>query len=158
MEHIVRPGQVKMSNDSRDVLVTSSLGSCVGLTLYDRVAKVGGLIHCMLPLSKIDPHNAGEHPAMFVDTGVTALIQGLFDLGAERTSMVAKVAGAANMCGGKGVFKIGEANQAVLRKILWKNDILISGEDLGGNAPRTMVLEMSSGRTLVRSMRRKIVL
>ena len=49
---------LKMSQDANDILVTYSLGSCVGLALYDKVAKVGGLIHCMLPLSKIDKDKA----------------------------------------------------------------------------------------------------
>jgi len=39
----------------------------------------------------------------------------------------------------------------VVRKILWKNNILISGEDVGGSKPRTMVLDMSTWRVTIRS-------
>jgi chemotaxis protein CheD len=49
-----------------------------------------------------------------------------------------------------GVFNIGERNHTVLRKVLWKNDILVAGEDVGGNAPRTMYLHMDSGRTILK--------
>ena len=49
---------MRISETPDDVLVTYSLGSCVGLTLYDPVAKVGGMIHCMLPLSRMDRRKA----------------------------------------------------------------------------------------------------
>ncbi len=63
---------MKIAQNREDVIVTYSLGSCVGLTLYDPVAGIGGMIHCMLPLSKIDPEKARIKPYMFVDTGVAA--------------------------------------------------------------------------------------
>ena len=61
---------MKLSTNEGDVLVTYSLGSCLGLSLWDPVAHVGGLIHCMLPLSKIDPVKAKTNPYMFTDTGL----------------------------------------------------------------------------------------
>jgi len=143
-EMLVRSG-------GEEVLVTYSLGSCVGLALYDPAIRAGGLIHCMLPLSKIDPAKAQAAPAMFVDTGVPALLQALFDLGAEKKRLVAKVAGASSLLDEKGLFKIGERNYTVLRKLLWKNDILIAAEEVGGTAARTMYLHMATGRTVIRS-------
>lgn len=134
-----------------DVLVTYSLGSCVGLALYDPQAGVGGLIHCMLPLSKIDPAKAQHKPEMFVDVGVPALLQAVYDRGAKKKNLIAKVAGAARLLDEKGTFKIGERNYTVLRKVLWKNDILIAAEDVGSSIPRTMYLYMNSGRTVIKS-------
>ncbi|HOX06990.1 MAG TPA: chemotaxis protein CheD [Planctomycetota bacterium] len=143
-EMLVRSG-------GEDVLVTYSLGSCVGVAAYDPVARAGGLIHCMLPLSKIDAAKAAAAPAMFVDTGVPALLNALFEYGAERKRLVVKVAGASSLLDEKGLFKIGERNYTVLRKLLWKNNILIAAEDVGGQVARTMYLHMATGRTVIRS-------
>lgn len=151
MNQTVGISDMRVSKRPDDVLVTYSLGSCVGLSLHDPVAGVGGIIHCMLPLSKIDPVKAQANPCMFADTGIPALIQALFDLGAERKNLVAKVAGAASLLDDKGLFRIGERNHTVLRKVLWKNSILIAAEDVGGTQARTMYLFMGTGRTVIRS-------
>ena len=150
MNHIVGIAEMQVSGDAGDVLATYALGSCVGLSLFDPERRVGGLVHCMLPLSRIDPAKAERQPLMYVDTGVTVLLQALFDMGAQRKSLVAKVAGASKIMDANGVFNIGERNYTVLRKILWKNDILVSGEDVGGSVPRTMYLHMDSGRTVLK--------
>lgn len=149
MAHVVDISDMVVSDHRDDILVTYSLGSCIGLSLHDPVAGVGGLIHCMLPLSKIDARKAEHTPCMFVDTGVPLFLQKAFDLGARRRHLVAKVAGAARSLDEKGMFNIGERNYTVLRKILWKNSILIASESIGGAHPRTMRLYMNSGTTTV---------
>ena len=148
---VVDIADARVSNDPSDVLVTYSLGSCVGLTLYDPQECIGGLIHCMLPLSKIDPAKAAAAPAIFTDTGVMALLQAMFDLGASRRRLIAKVAGAAALMDEKVMFKIGERNFTVLRKILWKNDILIAAEETGGTIARSLYLYMDTGKTVIKS-------
>ena len=150
MMRTVGISDMAISHSPEETLITYSLGSCVGLSLYDPGAGVGGLIHSMLPLSKLDPAKAAVNPCMFVDTGVPALLQALFDLGARKASLVAKVAGGSAIMDENGVFKIGERNCTILRKLLWKNDILVSGEDTGGSVPRTMSLSMATGRTVLK--------
>ena len=142
---------MKVSKRSDDILVTYSLGSCVALSLYDPVVGVGGLIHCMLPLSKIDPVKARANPYMFTDTGVQALLQAVFDMGAKRENLVTKVAGRARLLDSKNLFRIGERNYTVLRKVLWKNNILITSEDVRGTISRTVYLYMDTGRTTIKS-------
>jgi len=149
--HTVGIADMKVSNRPEDIIVTHSLGSCIGLALYDPVVRCGGLIHCMLPLSKIDPEKARVSPLMFTDTGVPALLQAVFDMGAERSRLIAKVAGAASVLDDKGLFKIGERNYTVLRKVLWKNNILIASEDVGGTTARTVYLHLETGRTVIKS-------
>jgi len=142
---------MKMSRNSEDVLVTYSLGSCVGLTLFDPVAGIGAMIHCMLPMSKIDPDKARLKPYMFVDTGVAAMLGDLYAAGAQRHNLIAKVAGAGSPLGREQTFRIGERNYTILRKYLWKNNILIAKEDVGGTKARTLYLNMADGRTTVKS-------
>lgn len=149
-QRIVGISEMCVSQDPEDVIVTYSLGSCIGVSVYDSIAKVGGMVHCMLPLSKIAPEKALAKPCMFADTGVTKLLQEIFNLGATRGNLTVKVAGAASLLDEKGLFKIGERNYTVLRKILWKNNLLIAAEDVKGTASRTMTLYMNTGVTTVK--------
>lgn len=142
---------MKVSSDKHDLIVTYSLGSCIGLSLYDPVAGVGGIVHCMLPLSRIDPARAASMPLMFTDTGASTLIQTVLEKGARKQRLIAKVAGAAKLLDNGNTFNIGERNQVVLRKVLWKNKILIANEETGGTRARTMILQMNTGKTLLRS-------
>jgi len=148
---VVDISEMQISDEPGRVLVTYSLGSCLGLSLYDPTRHLGGMIHCMLPLAKQDPEKAAAKPCMFTDSGVQALLQRLFEGGATRKNLVAKVAGCGAPLDDKGHFKIGERNHMVLRKILWKNEILIAGEDIGGKHPRTMYLDIDTGVTLIRT-------
>lgn len=149
---------MKLSNNRDDILVTYSLGSCAGLTLYDPVAGVGGMIHCMLPLSKIDPEKAKLKPHMFVDTGVAAMLGELYAMGAQRQNLIAKVAGAGSPLGKEETFRIGQRNYTILRKFLWKNNILIDKEDVGGSKARTLFLYMEDGKTTVKSEGKEVEL
>src|SRR5690349_3912934 len=126
MRIVVSVSELAFSGSPEDMLVTYSLGSCIGLTLYDPVAGVGGLLHAMMPVSTLDPIRGERQPAMFVDTGVASLLQSLFEMGAQRRSLVATVAGGACAMDGNHTFRIGERNFTVLRRMLWKNDILIA--------------------------------
>lgn len=151
MLRIVSIAEMYVSNDPDDIIITYSLGSCVGITVYDPVAMVGGMVHCMLPLSQIDPEKAAQKPCMFTDTGISALMQGVFDLGASRQNLIIKVAGASSLLDEKGIFKIGERNYTVLRKVLWKNNLLISAESVKGSVSRTLSLYMKTGKTTVKT-------
>jgi chemotaxis protein CheD len=144
MNHIVNVGDLKIGRNG-DMLVTHALGSCLGLTVYDPVAKVGGLLHAMLSLSSINPQKAQANPAMFVDTGVPLLFHSVYEQGAIKGRLVVKAAGCGNPMGKNEVFKIGERNYTVLKKLLWKNNILLESEDVGGTHSRTIHFDVSSG-------------
>jgi chemotaxis protein CheD len=64
--------------------------------------------------------------------------------------MVVKIAGGANIIGEASFFRIGQKNLTVLRKILWRNGILVSGQDTGGTMNRTLRFHIQDGRVLVR--------
>jgi chemotaxis protein CheD len=136
-----------------DVLVTHALGSCLGVVVHDPVAGVGGMLHVMLPDSGINPEKAAEKPAMFMDTGVPRLFQECYRAGAAKDRMVLKVAGGAARAVGDAPdsFQIGKRNMVMLRKLLWKNGVLIRGQDVGGSVSRDLLYDVSSGRVEVRS-------
>ena len=150
-ERIVGLSEYVLSADPAEVLVTYSLGSCVGLMLYDPVVGIAGLLHAMMPLSSSNPAKAAANVAMYADTGASALLGEMFQAGATRANLVAKVAGASSQLDQGQMFRIGQRNHAVVRKVLWKNGILIAAEDVGGSVSRTVYLEVGSGRTHVKS-------
>jgi len=150
MNFTVLVGDMKTGRDG-DLLVTHALGSCLGLMVFDPLAKVGGLLHAMLPLSSINPEKAQGNPAMFVDTGVPLLFRTLYDKGAAKARLVVKAAGCGNPMGRNEVFKIGERNYTILKKLLWKNNILLEAEDVGGSMSRTIHFEVANGEVLLSS-------
>lgn len=148
---IIDIADCRVSRDANDVLVTYSLGSCLGVAIYDPEARVGGIIHCMLPLASIYPQKAESRPFMFVDSGMARFLGMLFDLGVSRSRAVVKVAGCARILDNSNLFRIGERNYTVVRKILWKNGLMIKAEDIGGSISRTLRLEVATGRCSIRS-------
>lgn len=147
---VVDIAEMKISDSPEDVLVTYSLGSCVGVAIYDPVLGIGGMIHCMLPLSKVNTAKAQEKPGMFVDTGLSLLLTRLFNLGMRKSRAIIMVAGGAHVLNNNSLFKIGERNITVLRKILWKNGLLMHVKDLGGNTSRTIRLHMDSRHFVIK--------
>ncbi len=136
---------MKVSDDPGVTLVTHSLGSCIGLAVYDPVAKVGGMLHYMLPESELDTKKAKTRPLMFADTGIPVLFKACYNLGAAKGRMIVKVAGGAQVMDASGIFNIGKRNYAALRKIFWRNKVIIDGEDIGGMVNRTMRLSIATG-------------
>ena len=147
MKSIVGVGELHVSNKPSEIIITYALGSCLGITIYDPVAGVAGLLHVMLPLSKADPEKAKIKPAMYVDSGLSKLLGICYDLGARKENIVITVAGGASMkkAGDDDYFKIGKRNFTTLRKLLWKNGFMIKTQDVGGNISRTMALRVSDG-------------
>jgi len=140
-----------VTNDSRTALVTHSLGSCIGVTIWDPQTRVGGMLHYMLPDSSLSPAKAKANPAMFANTGVPAMFRSAYELGAGKKRMIVKVAGGSQLLDDNGTFNIGKRNYVMLRKLFWKNGILIDGEDVGGSISRTLRLQVDTGRVTLKT-------
>lgn len=148
---VVDIADMAVRKDPGNLLITYSLGSCIGLTIWDPVAGVGGLLHYMLPESTISPDKAQHNPCMFADLGIPLLFKKAYMLGADKKRIVVKVAGAAQLMDAKGIFNIGKRNHLALRKILWRNNVIIEKEDIGGFEGRTMKLEISTGKVTIKT-------
>ncbi len=150
MKIVVGISDMKVSNNPEDVLITYSLGSCIGVAIWDPVAKVAGLLHYMLPDSSLDKDKAQLKPFMFADTGIPRLFKETYKFGAVKTRLVVKVVGGSQIMDNSGIFNIGKRNHAVVRKMFWKNNIMISKEDVGGNCNRTISVAVGSGLTTLK--------
>lgn len=148
---VVGIADLRISQNIDDALITYALGSCIGVAVYDPGVRVGGLLHFMLPDSSLDLNKARETPAMFADTGIPFLFKSCYRLGAEKKRMVVKIAGGANILDNSNYFRIGQRNITALRKIFWKNNVLIDGDDTGKSHNRTVQLNISTGNVVVKN-------
>lgn len=145
MNLIVGVGDMKVSNKPGSVLATYSLGSCIGVGIYDPVAKVAGLLHYMLPESSLDAAKARKNPYMFGDSGIPMLFKESYKLGAKKNRLKVMVLGGAQILDQNGMFNIGKRNHTVLRKMFWKNNVMIDFEASGGVVNRTIKLAVENG-------------
>jgi chemotaxis protein CheD len=132
--------------------VTYGLGACIALVAHDPERRVGGMIHFMLPFSSSAVDKARERPAMFGDTGIPLLLERIAALGARREALVLKAAGGGLLHGEQSLLRLGQRNHTALRKILWKHQLLLAAEDIGGTKSRTVRLHLGTGRVTVTSL------
>ena len=140
-----------VSNDPNSFLITYSLGPCIGLILYDRLVRAGGLLHFQLPSSRGHDARARENPYMFGDIGIPLLLQKMERLGAQKDRLIVSVFGGASMMQDENIFKIGIQNTRTTKKILWQQCMSINNEDVGGQSSRTVSIDVENGEIRLRS-------
>jgi chemotaxis protein CheD len=123
------------------------LGSCVGVVLYDRTSKLGGLAHVVLPSAR----GPVDHPGKYADTAIPAVIAEFERrLGSRvRIRLTAKLAGGASMfqvdAPADSTLNIGRRNQEAIERILDELKIPVLARDLGGSTGRRLTLDTVSG-------------
>ena len=140
------PGRLFVSSEPH--VVTTILGSCVAVTLWDSGLRVGSVNHYLLP------HWAGPHQtsARFGNLAVKRLIAETLALGGRREDLQAKIFGGARIleaapeAGGH----LGARNVEVARQILAQEDIPVVAEDTGGKGGRKLIFHTADGDVWVR--------
>ena len=133
------------------ILITYALGSCIGITLYDPVIKLGGLLHIMLP--KATAETAKTTPFKFADSGIDEMLRKMSIFGGIKSRYICKIAGGAQMFQMTGpTGNIGARNIESVKAALRKEHINIVGEDTGKNIARTMLLDVATGEVRIRTM------
>jgi chemotaxis protein CheD len=157
--HVVGIGEYAVSNQPGDLIVTHALGSCIAVCLWDPHAAVAGMLHFLLPESKINAARAAEQPGAFADTGIPLLFQAAYALGAVKSRLKVKLIGGAEVAGDhrSGTFNIGRRNALAAKNVLWRNAVLIEKEDIGGRTVRTVHMTAADGRIQVSAGRDVVV-
>lgn len=142
--------EVKVSKDDADVLVAYSLGSCVGVALWDSKFKVGGMAHVFLPY-KLE--GGDRQFGKYGETAVPYLVSRLLGIGCRRENLEARIAGGANVIPDLSFpfGDIGLLNVKAVCESLSREKIPISGQDTGGRYGRTMRLYIDSGKVTISS-------
>lgn len=125
--------------------IRTVLGSCIGIALYDRVAKVGGMAHVILPESS---EGSGD-PRKFADTAVGLLLERLLERSAEPKRIAAKIAGGAAMFGDEHAATLGRRNAEAVEAKLKQQAIRLVASAIGGTKGRKMMLDPATGNVKV---------
>ena len=146
---IVGIADMKLASKS-GMLVTYALGSCIGICLYDPVAKLASLVHIMLP---INMETGRKNVYKYADTGIRAALKEMESRGGAARRIVAKIAGGAKMfeVSGGTLGNIGQRNIDSVRMNLKKEGIRLLAEDVGGTVARTLLFDTVSGQGCIRS-------
>ena len=150
-------GEFVVSDRPDDVITTVALGSCIAVCLWEPKARVAGMLHFMLPESTLNEERARERPAVFANTGIPLLFHAAYELGAEKKLCAVRLVGGAELApagaegDGNGVFNVGRRNVLAARAVLWRNGIMTSGELVGGTVARTIAMNVSDGRIIVKT-------
>ena len=148
---IVGVADCRVCCDPGRTLVTYGLGSCIAVAIYDALSSVGGLLHFMLPDSRLDRRKAAQNPYVFADTGVPRLFHEAYAAGAAKPRLSVWIAGGARSREmGADLGDVGKKNILAVKRILWRAGVLIRGEHIGGHEPREVRLELSDGRVVIK--------
>jgi chemotaxis protein CheD len=154
---VIGIGEYAVADKPDATIVTHALGSCIAVCLWDPEALVGGMLHFLLPESKLNPERAEKQPGTFADTGIPLLFQAAYKHGAVKKRCRVKLLGGASIANaGSGGLDVGKRNAMAAKKLLWQNGVMVHAEALGGSESRTVSLSVADGRTQV-SQGREIV-
>ena len=144
-EVMVRMGELAVSADPAEVLVSLALGSCVGVAMVDRRRCLAGLAHVMLPESPAHPP-AGAEVGKFADTAVPELLDRLLELGALRPRIEVSLVGGAQMFAfGSESSAVGPRNEAAVRQALTAVRLPVLAACTGGKQGRTIRVDVETG-------------
>jgi chemotaxis protein CheD len=146
-------GEKAISRSPDDILVAYGLGSCIGITMVDPVSRVAGLVHAVLPKASDGMENTDSNPYKYVESGIESLIMALVKEGANKTRLVTRIAGGANMLMSAGLsqsFNIGTRNIEAARDTLSRLKMPITASDVGGHTGRTVRVYVAESRVTVR--------
>jgi chemotaxis protein CheD len=153
-EIIINMGRYAVS-EIETVFVSLSLGSCVGVALYDREKKMGAMAHVMLPkIWKTDMVNENYNIYKFADAVIPKMIDELLKKDCSLQKITAKIAGGAHMFPGISeaeIMDIGKQNSAAVKQELDKYGIKITGSEIGGHIGRTVKFNTSTGEVIVKT-------
>lgn len=145
-------GEALFSHDPEAVMVIHGLGSCIGLVLYDRKRRCGGLCHIVLP--QANNGLAITVPARFADAAVPYAIDQMRKIGSDVGDLEAKIAGGANLfsAGGVSILNIGENNIKAVTLALSRANVRLVAKEVGGTLGRTMRFFLADGRVEVKTV------
>ncbi len=148
--------------ETPDILQTT-LGSCIGIAIYDRENNIGGLAHIMLPVN----NNGDTNKAKYADSAIPELIRLFTKIGIDRSSLVSKIAGGAkmfeitkkisNVSGSSYMLEIGLRNEEAVREGLRKEGIRLIAAETGKNYGRNIQFEIATGRMTIKSYGREAI-
>lgn len=148
-EHYLYPGTIFADKDN--YIITTVLGSCVSVCLWDRVQKIGCINHYMLPFQV-----PGEASARYGDSATYQLLKVMTRWNCQKKDVVAKVFGGGNVLEIiSAQISVGERNIQVAREILMHEKIDIVSSDVGGENGRKLKFDTSTGIVSIKKIAKR---
>jgi chemotaxis protein CheD len=144
----VLPGEYFVYNE--DILIMTTLGSCIAACLWDRNAKVGGMNHFMLPES--NGQDSASSSGRYGSYAMELLINEMMKMGAQRSTMEAKVFGGGQVISGMNTMNVGERNTAFVLNYLKDEHIPVVSKDVLDIYPRKVCFVPASGKAMVKRL------
>ncbi|MDH3998397.1 MAG: chemotaxis protein CheD [Desulfuromonadales bacterium] len=143
--HYLYPGTLFVHRKPH--LVTTVLGSCISVCLWDPVGRVGGINHYLLPLW----NGEGLPTPKYGNIAISKLIENVKNQSENPDKLIAKVFGGASMWEkAEGLLAIGQRNIEYAQEALEQHRIKIVGHDLGGHVGRKIIFNTHDGTVLMR--------
>ena len=143
----LHPGQLVAAD--KPVVVSTVLGSCVAVCLWDERLKIGGINHYLLPVAP-----RGSESPRYADTAIPQLVAQVRALGSMNGSLVAKVFGGACVIEAFAHHReqLGQRNIEVARTLLAKAGVKVVAEDVGGRRGRKLFFSLADGSVAVKAL------
>jgi chemotaxis protein CheD len=134
-------GDLKIGRSPK--VIKTSLGSCVGVVLYDSVQKIGGILHLMLPSC----NDREGKPSKYADTGIPLLLDLMLNQAkSKKNVLTARIFGGAKMFNvSSELFDIGRANITETERLLKHFSIKITASRVGGTKGHQITLDTETG-------------
>jgi chemotaxis protein CheD len=142
----ILPGEYFVFNE--DLLIMTTLGSCIAVCLWDRNARVGGMNHFMLP----DNGGSGADNGRYGSFAMELLINEMMKMGASRMTMEAKVFGGGAVISGMSSINVGERNTTFVMDYLKTERIPVVSKDVLEIYPRKVCFLPASGKAMVKRL------
>jgi chemotaxis protein CheD len=142
----ILPGEYFVDNE--DILVMTTLGSCIAACLWDRNAHVGGMNHFMLP----DGTGSAQDGGRYGSYAMELLINELLKRGASRMTLEAKVFGGGQVISGMSTMNVGERNTNFVLEYLRTERIPVMSKDVMDIYPRKVCFLPHSGKAMVKRL------
>ncbi len=150
-DHFLYPGTLFARRG--EYAVTTILGSCVAVCLWDPVLKMGGINHYMLALW----NGEGLPSPKYGNIAITKLIEKMINLGSKKQNLKAKVFGGAEVLhNSNGLLNVSQRNIALAKNMLQEEKIPIITSDIGGNLGRKIIFNTESGKVLINKIQKKL--
>jgi chemotaxis protein CheD len=149
----ILPGQYHATADN--TLITTVLGSCVSVCLYDTVKGIGGMNHYMLPVVAVGTGRSGNGSARYGTHAMRLLFDHVIQLGASRANLEAKVFGAGRVM--DGLSDVGRQNADFAVRYLKEQKIRIAAVDVGDIFPRKIYFSPATGQVFVKRIQNQIL-
>jgi chemotaxis protein CheD len=144
-------GELAVSKNPEEKIKTFGLGSCVAVIVLDPKVRSVGMMHVALPDSSINPEKANKLPGYFADTGLPHFLSEMAKLGSnpKGLGLIFKLVGGAQVMDPNQRFNIGKRNILTIKKILWKYNLAVVAEEVGGHISRTVDIDAGTGRVTI---------